>query len=113
MLFGVRGHLWQWFMGRWPTQWQDENITVLELFPIVAAIRLWATQLANMRIIIHTDNQALVHILNKQTSKDAKIMVLVRHFIILCMTHNVQFKVVHVPGCQNTLSDKLSRLQGD
>ena len=32
----------RWFFGRFPDTWQSFNITFLELFPIVLAVRLWS-----------------------------------------------------------------------
>lgn len=101
----------QWFFGSWPEHWFKENITLKELFPIVAAVMLWAPQLANKRIMMHTDNLALVHIINSNTSKDGKIMTLLRKCVITCMMHNILFKAEHIPGYQNVLADSLSRLQ--
>ena len=64
----------QWFYGIWPENWVNDNITLKEFFPIiiVTAVRLWALHLANQRIMLHTDNLALVHIINSTTSKEAK-----------------------------------------
>ena len=61
--------------------------------------------------MIHTDNEALVSIINSKTSREAKIMVLIRKLVIKCMLLNIQFRSVHVPGCANILADKLSRQQ--
>lgn len=99
------------FYGQWPESWKHVNIAFLELYPIVAAVELWAPQLANQRILLHTDNMALVHILNSQTSKDNRIMVLVRRLIVLCMLHNIMFKALHIEGVSNSLADALSRQQ--
>lgn len=100
-----------WFHGVWPIHWKGKNITLLELFPIVAAVIKWAPMFKNSRVIMHTDNMALVHILNATTSKDPLIMVLVRKFVVSCMLNNVQVKVEHIPGVKNVLADKLSRQQ--
>ena len=101
----------EWFMGSWPTSWQDKPITIKEFFPIVAALELWCQQLAQQRIIFHTDNMALTHIINKSSAKDTQIMTLVRHCVVICMRHNIYFKAQHVPGVNNVLADRLSRQQ--
>lgn len=101
----------EWFYGAWPDVWVSYNITLLELFPIMAALSLWGEQLANKRILLHTDNMALVHILNTQTSREGKIMMLVRKLVVTCMRHNIHFKAQHVPGICNQLADALSRQQ--
>ena len=99
----------RWFYGAWPDHWQQFEITVLELYPIVIAVHLWGQNFTNKRVTFHTDNMALVYILNKLSSKDERIMVLVRHLTLLCLTHNILFKAVHIPGIHNQLADHLSR----
>lgn len=103
----------EWFHGTWPDNWAsvERNITLKELFPIMAAIEVWAPQLADQRIVLHTDNQALVHIINATTSKDVNIMAMIRRLIVKCMISNIQIKARHVPGCKNVLADALSRQQ--
>ena len=100
-----------WFYGEWPVQCQSLNITFKELFPIVLAFDTWGHQLRNKCITVHSDNQAVVYILNKQSSKDFQIMNLVRHFVLYCMTYNILVKAQHIPGKANILPDLLSRLQ--
>ncbi len=68
------------FFGKWPESWSKENITLKEFYPIVAAICVWGQDLANKRILLHTDNQALVHIINSNTTKEVKVMALVRKY---------------------------------
>ena len=100
-----------WFHGKWPNSWLKENITLKECYPIVAAVCVWGHHWSNKRIMFHTDNEALVHTINANTTKDVKIMALVRKLVVQSMRFNIQFKAVHVPGCKNILADKLSRLQ--
>jgi len=98
-----------WFAGEWPTNWKSFDITVLELYPIVASVHVWRNYLSNRRVVFHTDNQALVYIINKLTSKDNKIMTLIRHLTLQCLSQNILFKAVHIPGVHNVLADALSR----
>ena len=85
------------------------HITVLELYPIVLAIRLWHTLLQDSCVLFLCDNMAVVHIINSMSSKDKVLMKLVRKLVILCMRHNILFAAKHVPGHSNVLADKLSR----
>jgi len=57
------------------------------------------------------DNQAVVYIINKQTSKDPSIMKLVRRFVVLILKYNILFQALHIEGVQNIAADQLSRLQ--
>ena len=101
----------RWFNGIFPSSWNKYHITLLELYPIVAAVELWGHLLANHCIVLNTDNEAVVFIINSQTSKDSHIMCLVRRFVICCMQYNILFKANHIPGKQNVVADYLSRLQ--
>ena len=44
------------FFREWPDHWQHQNITLLEFFPILAAVIVWAPLLRNKRIMFNTDN---------------------------------------------------------
>ncbi|KAH3771701.1 hypothetical protein DPMN_173029 [Dreissena polymorpha] len=59
----------RWCQGAWPSAWLEagllQNITVLELFPIVVAIFVCGDGLCNTKIRFNCDNIAVVQILNK------------------------------------------------
>lgn len=90
---------------------KEYNITLKELFPIVVAVEVWGRVLQNSCVIFHSDNAAVVNIVNAQTSKDSKIMILVRRLVLALMKYNILFSAEHIPGLFNTLPDLLSRLQ--
>ncbi len=105
----------QWAYGIWPLSWHDRgftsDITLLEYFPILVAIHIWGDSLRNKKVLFRSDNQAVVHILNTQTSKAKQVMVLVRALTLECLKLNLVVKAEHIPGAKNKLSDCLSRLQ--
>ncbi|CAC5401117.1 unnamed protein product [Mytilus coruscus] len=101
----------QWFLGKWDTKWQKQNIAFLELYPIVLAVEIWGHRFENQCIYFHTDNIALVSVINKQTSKDVLIMFLIRRLVLHCLRNNVNFKAKHIYGSKNVLADALSRQQ--
>jgi len=105
----VYGH--RWAAGPFPDSWTHLHITIKELYPIVLAICMWGPTLANQKIMFHTDNQACVHIINTQTSRDPKIMKLVRHLALSSLTNNILFRATHVPGKHNVIPDLLSRFK--
>lgn len=112
--FGVYfcGH---WCYAKWPLEWHESgitsDITVLELFPILVALYIWGDQLLNKKIQFHCDNIAVVHILNKLSSKSCRVMRLVRLITLRCLKLNIWIRSIHVPGHQNAICDSLSRLQ--
>ena len=58
-----------WLYGAWPKRWSSLNIVILEMFPIVISVEIWANRLANKCVTFHADNQALVEVINKKTQK--------------------------------------------
>ena len=105
-VFGKR-----WLHGLWPASWKSYNIAVLELFPIVIAIHIWGSLMAAKCVLFFSDNAAVVDVINKQTSKDSMIMVLLRDLVLSCLKHNILFQARHIPGLINSRADYLSRFQ--
>ena len=64
-----------------------------------------------MSITIHCDNIAIVYALNSQTSKNKRVVQLLRHLIVILLINNIRFQALHIPGKKNILCDKLSRQQ--
>ena len=85
------------------------SIAFLELFPIVLALRLWGPFLSNKCVIFWSDNEAVVTVINRQTSRCHKIMQLVRKLVIRCLELNIHFKASHILGIDNGIADALSR----
>ena len=100
-----------WTYGKWPDKWQLQDISVLELYPIMLGVHLWASRLKNKRVLFYSDNESVVHVINKQTSKHKGLLALVRQLVLICLSQNIYFKARHVPGRHNVLADSLSRLQ--
>ena len=102
----------EWLYGTWPEDWRAYDITFLELYPIVLSSILWGGRFSNRIIEFHTDNLALVSIINKCSSRKPHIMLLVRALVksMLCFNFFV-FYAIHIPGVQNVLADALSHDQ--
>lgn len=100
-----------WIFGAWPSSWKALHITVLEFYPIVAALFVWGHLWKHSSILFLTDNEALVHVINKQTSKNPHVMFLVRMLVLKSLKLNVRFRAKHVRGKLNTLPDLISRFQ--
>ena len=69
-----------------------------------------------IHVLFLTDNEALVAIINKQTSKSERIMKLLGQLVLSCMYHNILFKARyilfkarHIAGKKNIVADKSSR----
>ena len=98
-----------WIQGTWPSAWSSLNIAFLELYPIFLTLSIFAPKLAHSVIYFHTDNQAVVDVLNKQTAKCPLLMQVVRPLVLLLLSHNINLTAIHIPGINNVLCDSLSR----
>ena len=105
-VFGSR-----WFNGPWPKRWDQYHISIKELYPIVAAVEVWGNLLKNHCILFMSDNMGVVEIINKLTSRDPTIMILVRRLVVTTMKHNIMFRAKHIPGKYNIIADRLSRFK--
>lgn len=101
----------RWFYGRWPQCTKDLHIQILELYPIMVAVHIYGHLMSNHSVTFMTDNEAVVAILNKMSSKDKTIMLLVRPLVLACLKHNIRFRSRHIPGRLNIQADLLSRLK--
>ncbi len=106
----LQGH---WLQERWANDILRANLSIafLELYPIVAAVTCWGDLMANKKVEFWTDNKAVVAIINCQTSRCPHIMSLVRCLVLQCLSYNILFKAIHVPGVENSIADSLSRFQ--
>ena len=86
-------------------------MTYSELYPVVVAILIWGQSLANLRILFHIDNQAVVHIVNKQTSKSPEVMTLVRKLVLNTLLFNITLKAQYINTKSNAIADSISRCQ--
>ena len=69
--------------------------------------------MCNHCIVFFSDNHAVVDVINKQTSRESKVMVLVRRLVLNCLKYNILLKSKHIPGILNQECDLLSCLQVD
>ena len=70
----------QWFAVRWHKSFSSADICFLELLPIMLAVEIWGEKMSKSCVLFLTDNEALVAIINKQTSKCERIIKLLRQF---------------------------------
>lgn len=106
--------------GKWtylpfPKEWQFTDImkdmTYLELIPIALAVYLWGDQFRNKKIIFHSDNSALVSILNNRSSKSERVMSLLRPIVYSSLQLNFHFKAKFLFSVENGIADAISRQQ--
>ena len=72
---------------------------------------LWGGRFSNHTIEFHTDNLALVSVIDKCLSRNPHITSLVRALVKSVLRFNFVFYAIYIPGVQNALADALSRDQ--
>ena len=90
---------------------ENERHSVLELYPIVVGRIMWGDKLTNQRVIFFSDNESVVHVINKQTTKDKALLALLHQLVLACLRYNILFKARHIASSKNVLADSLSQLQ--
>jgi hypothetical protein len=75
------------------------------------AFSIWSDQFQGKKVILHTDNEALVAILNSKTSKSKLVMQLLTSLVLQGLLHNILFKGQYIEVAKNIKADSLFRQQ--
>jgi len=107
------GAYWEgrWLQSHWSSSQCEMDITWKELFAIVLAVHTWGSFWSRRKILFHCDNQAVVDIWEKGSTRATHTMALVRLLYYCAVQHNINVCIVHVPGVCNDIADSLSRFQ--
>ncbi|XP_041963284.1 uncharacterized protein LOC121720877 [Alosa sapidissima] len=105
----------RWFGSPWPLEFRElitenKSSAVFELYPVVIAALLWGKEWTSKSVLIHSDNEAVVHVINNSSSKSPALSPLIRRLIWIAASYQFIIRAVHVPGCHNEIADSLSRL---
>ena len=97
----------KWIFGIWEPGFiesKNPSIEYLELFALIAGIITWHKDLSNRRIIIHCDNQAVVEMVNSNSSKCKNCMILIRKLVLNNLFHNRRIYVRYIRTARNILA---------
>ena len=88
------------------------SINILEFFTAIYFVMLWGPSLRGKRIRLNCDNTAAIAWLMKSrgSNKSPVAQVLVKIFVIFCVSMDITIVSRHIPGILNTKADCLSRL---
>ena len=106
----------RWFVIQWEEKFikkMDPSINYLELYALTVGVLLWCNELVNRKCTIFCDNQSVIYMVNKGTSKCKNCLVLLRIITLHCLSKNVKLRVRYVPSGDNTYADLLSRMRYD
>lgn len=109
----------QWFHSKWNTEQQamSEVGTISrgsmpwkELYALVTAAATWGHRWSRKRITFRTDCEPVVLALKKGASRSRSMMQLIRFLHYHAAKHHFEYRVVHIPGVENSIADELSRV---
>ena len=103
-----------WCFGKWEPGYIEQfqpSIQYLELYALCVGIFAWQEKLANMRIRIFCDNDAVKQMVNHTTSGCKNSMLLIRLLVLNCIKYNRRITVQFVASKDNGLADALSRME--
>ena len=99
----------EWFQISWPTTWKDINIAVKELLPSTIAAAIWGNQWKGQRILILSDNAAVVAALKARSARHVTLSHLIKCLFFWEATFDFEHNSEHIAGSLNTTADALSR----
>ena len=102
----------EWLGEVWDESFMQEkqpSIEYLELFGVTAAVLKWIHRYKNCIIRLFCDNESVVKMLNKSSSRCKNCMVLIRLITLKGLEENVRIFAKHVRSKDNGLSDAISR----
>ena len=79
---------------------------------VFIALNLRKHKLQGRTIVIHCDNMAVVNSISSGLSWDLFLGSVARNIWLLTATHDIDLKVIHIPGKKNFSADALSRWYG-
>ena len=105
------GAVWEhtWLQLEWPVEYREVPIAPKELVPIVVACTVWGKDWSGKVVHVHSDNEAVVAVVNSGYSKDTQLMHLTRCLFFVLAAWDIALHASHIPGVLNTAADAVSR----
>ena len=75
----------------------------------MVACAIWGPYWQHRQVLVLSDNMAVVHVINSQSSKERTILHLLRCLHFICAGYDITLKADHIVGVHNLAADALSR----
>ena len=95
--------------GLFPLEFDELDITKKEMLAVMAAIKHWFVELANLKVCIFVDNMAVVSLLNYGITRAPFLAACLREIQFFLARFNIEIKAQYVPSKENCLADLCSR----
>lgn len=87
-----------------------DDINIMELWPILCAIRRWGPVLRNKKVLCRTDDQQVIYMLKTGRSRSYMCMRWLRELFWMSFVHNIHIVPLYIRSGDNIKADILSRL---
>ena len=95
--------------GLFPMEMEELDITKKEMVTVMAAVKHWFADLANLKVRIYVDNQACVALLNYGVSRSPYLAACLREIFYVLAMYNIELRAEYIPSKENCLADLCSR----
>lgn len=95
--------------GFWYESDRDQHITWKELKAVRLAVQSFLPQLRGRQVLLHEDNQAVVAVLTKLTSRSPPLMDELRRLWAILDVNDIHIRPRYIRSAANVWADKLSR----
>ena len=89
----------QWFQVE---SWAGINIAAKELVPVVISVAIWGQYWAKHKVLVRSDNMAVVHALTAGTARNPLLMHLLHCLHFFMANHQIGIEGRHMAGIHNT-----------
>ena len=89
------------------------HITHLELLAVRLTVETFLDDLRGRRVKLFEDNQAVMYIINKLSTKSPAIMTELRRLWLLLDTNDIRLRAEYIRSAENVFADALSREEDD
>ena len=99
--------------GLFPLEFEELDITKKEMLAVMAAIKHWFRDLANLKVKIFIDNQACVALLNYGITRSSFLASCLREIQFFLAKFNIEIFAEYIPSKENHLADLCSQAYSD
>lgn len=91
--------------------YDESNINVLELWPIVCALQRWGILMKDSEVECVSDNMQVIYMLKTGRSKNVPCMYWLRELFWICLIYDIFLSPTYIRSEDNKVADILSRVQ--
>ena len=95
--------------GLFPLEFEEVDINKKEMLTVMAAVKHWFADLANLKVNFFVDNQVCVALLNRGLTRSPFLAACLREIQFVLARFNIELQAEYIPSKENHLADLCSR----